>query len=114
MRWRKSWERIWDEVRYCSDECRRRKVTRTDRSLEQAILDLLSARASGATVCPSEAARLVASAGHQSTSTDWRTLMEPARRAARRLVARGEAVITQGGRVVDPSTAAGPIRIRRP
>jgi hypothetical protein len=28
-------------------------------------------------------------------------------------VARGEVVITQGGHVVDPSTAKGPIRIRR-
>ena len=33
--------------------------------------------------------------------------------AARRLVDRGEVEILQGGRVVDPSTAKGPIRIRR-
>ena len=39
--------------------------------------------------------------------------MEPARAAARRLVARGQVEITQGGRVVDPSTAEGPIRVRR-
>ncbi|CAN5137476.1 hypothetical protein BH11ACT3_BH11ACT3_08460 [soil metagenome] len=39
--------------------------------------------------------------------------MEPARRAARRLVASGDVVITQRGIVVDPSTARGPIRIRR-
>jgi hypothetical protein len=39
--------------------------------------------------------------------------MEQARQAARRLVAAGVAVITQGGRVVDPSTAKGPIRVRR-
>jgi hypothetical protein len=38
--------------------------------------------------------------------------MEPARAAARRLVADGEVEITQRGRVVDPSTARGPIRIR--
>jgi hypothetical protein len=38
--------------------------------------------------------------------------MEPARRAARRLVAQGSVEITQHGRVVDPSTARGPIRIR--
>jgi hypothetical protein len=29
------------------------------------------------------------------------------------MVARGEVEITQGGRVVDPSTAKGAIRIRR-
>jgi hypothetical protein len=39
--------------------------------------------------------------------------MEPARQAAGRLVDRGEVVITQGGKVVDQSTATGPIRIRR-
>jgi hypothetical protein len=38
--------------------------------------------------------------------------MEPSRRAARRLVAQGLVEITQKGRVVDPSTAKGPIRIR--
>ncbi|MBO6867284.1 MAG: DUF2256 domain-containing protein [Thalassococcus sp.] len=28
--WRKKWEKVWDEVRYCSDRCRnRRNVTRT-------------------------------------------------------------------------------------
>ena len=23
--WRKKWEKCWDEVKYCSDRCRRRK-----------------------------------------------------------------------------------------
>jgi len=39
--------------------------------------------------------------------------MEPARLAARRLVDRGEVEVVQRGRVVDPVTARGPIRIRR-
>lgn len=77
-----------------------------DRALESAITELLGARARGATICPSEAARLVG-------GEDWRPLMEPARRAARRLVAAGAVEITQGGHVVDPSTARGAIRIRR-
>ena len=38
--------------------------------------------------------------------------MEPARAAARRLVAAGKIVITQGGRVVEPSTAKGAIRLK--
>ncbi len=104
MEWRKSWARNWDQVRYCSDACRRRRVSATDAALEQAILDLLDARSG--TICASEAARAVDAEG-------WRDLMEPARQAARRLVARDEVEITQGGRVVDPSTAKGPIRIRR-
>jgi hypothetical protein len=105
MQWRKSWEKNWDDVRYCSDACRKAKVNDTDRKLEAAIQTLLDQRARDATICPSEAARVVGGDG-------WRDLMEPARRAARRLVAQGLVEITQKGRVVDPSTAKGPIRIR--
>lgn len=97
-----------DERRYCSAACRKRKVRPVDRELEAAILELLSGRAGGASICPSEAARAVAE-GEDA----WKELMEPARRAARRLVAAGEVEITQKGRVVDPSTAKGPIRVRR-
>ncbi len=106
MTWRAKWAANWDEVRYCSDACRRRKVRPVDEALEQQIRTLLAARAGGATICPSEAARAV-------DPEDWQRLMEPARAAARRLVAAGEMEITQGGRVVDPSTCKGPIRIRR-
>ncbi|MFJ3861671.1 DUF3253 domain-containing protein [Streptomyces sp. NPDC090085] len=89
--------------------------TRTDRRLERAILELLEQRGPAATICPSEAARAVhAEAGDGGDGGDgWRGLMEPARDAARRLVAAGEVEITQGGRVVDASRARGPIRIRR-
>jgi hypothetical protein len=94
-------------VRYCSDACRRHRVDDVDRALEDAIRELLTARARDASICPSEAARRVG-------GDTWRDLMEPARQAARRMVARGEVEITQQGRVVDPSTARGPIRLRRP
>ncbi|WP_129337573.1 DUF2256 and DUF3253 domain-containing protein [Cellulomonas endophytica] len=104
--WRKKWERDWDGVRHCSAACRRHGLTPQDAALEDAVRTLLAARAHDATVCPSEAARRVG-------GEDWRALMEPARAAARRLVAAGEVVVTQGGSVVDPSTARGPIRIRR-
>jgi len=103
--WRKKWERDWENVRYCSDRCRSRKAQVRDDPLEQLILDVLATRAREATVCPSEVAR---AAGDQG----WRERMEPVREAARRLVARGELDILQGGRVVDPSTARGPIRLR--
>jgi hypothetical protein len=105
IEWRRKWARDWDEVRYCSAGCRRHGVTDTDRRLERTILDLLGARAGAATICPSAAARAVGGDG-------WRELMEPARAAARRLVAAGSVEITQRGRVVDPSTARGPVRIR--
>ena len=107
IEWRKKWERDWEQVRYCSASCRKRGVSDVDRRLEAAITDLLAQRARTSTICPSDAARLV------GDDDSWRDLMEPARPAARRLVERGEVEITQGGRVVDPSTAKGPIRIRR-
>ncbi|SDG51899.1 DUF3253 domain-containing protein [Microbacterium pygmaeum] len=81
-------------------------LTETDRRLEATILELLGRRAAASTICPSDAARAIG-------GDEWRDLMEPARRAARRLVAAEEVDITQGGEVVDPSTARGPIRIRR-
>ena len=109
IEWRKKWERDWEAVRYCSTSCRRRGVSDVDRRLEDTILELLAQRARTATICPSDAARVVGGKDEDA----WRALMEPARRAARRLVDRGEVVIIQGGKVVDPSTARGPIRIRR-
>ena len=103
---RKRWSDC-DAVRYCSAACRRRRgLSSIDRSLEQAILDLLARRARGKTICPSEAARAVAS------DDRWRDLMEQARQAARRLVARDQIVMSQKGRVVDPSRARGPVRLR--
>ena len=105
MEWRKAWERAWPEMKYCSDACRRRKVTSVDRDLETAIMTLLGQRDVGKTICPSEAARVVG-------GEDWEELMEPSRRAARRLVSAQIIEITQKGRVVDPSTAKGPIRLR--
>ncbi len=110
IEWRKKWERNWDSVRYCSDACRRRRVRPVDHELASAILTLLDDRVAGATICPSEAARMVADGG---AAVEWRNLMEPTRAAARRLVASGDIEIIQRGRPVDPSTAKGPIRLRR-
>jgi hypothetical protein len=104
--WRKKWARDWDQIRWCSDRCRRAGLTPTDTALERTVLDLLAHRAAGATICPSEAARAVG-------GDNWRPLMEPARAAARRLVATGAVEITQAGHPVDPSTTKGPLRIRR-
>jgi hypothetical protein len=104
--WRRKWERDWESVRYCSDACRRAGVKPVDTELERTVLALLASRGAGKTICPSDAARAVG-------GDDWRALMEPARAAARRLVTSGDVEITQGGHVVDPSTAKGPIRIRR-
>ncbi len=105
MTWRKAWARCWDSVRHCSAACRSHRLTSRDKALEEAIVALLGRRGAAATICPSEAARAV-------VGEEFEAAMEPTRRAARRLVARGDIEITQGGRVVDPSTAKGAIRLR--
>lgn len=110
IQWRKKWAKDWDQVKYCSAACRGRGVGDTDRSLEESIQTLLDERTAGSTICPSEAARQVAADRHIE---QWRDLMEPARCAARRLVDAGKVEITQAGHILDPSTAKGPIRIRK-
>ena len=104
---RRRWREQWDQLRFCSRYCRKRGVNATDLRLERAILELLSTRAGAATICPSEAARAVAIGG------DWRGLMEPARRAARRLTHSGRVQILQKGRTVDPGSFRGPVRVRK-
>ena len=107
--WRAKWAKDWDVVKYCSDGCRGNKPDAADGALEGAILELLAARGRDKTICPSEAAKVV---GGSEERRDWEGLMEPARAAARRLVAAGKINIMQGGKVVDGSTAKGPIRLK--
>lgn len=106
IEWRKKWADCWDEVKFCSKKCRRDQLGNKDRELESVILSLLETREPKATICPSEAARAVFPEDH------WRHEMERTRCAARRLVAAGKIQILQKGKIVDPSTAKGPIRIR--
>lgn len=115
--WRAKWARDWEQVRYCSDRCRREtSAGRHEREeLVAAVRHRLARCPAGSTVCPSEVAREVHAARGGRVDEDgqgWRKLMEPVRRAARILVAEGECEITQAGQVVDPSTARGPIRLR--
>ncbi|MFJ9038565.1 DUF3253 domain-containing protein [Streptomyces sp. NPDC102406] len=83
---------------------------RLGQRLERAIVELLERRAPTSSICPSDAARAV----YPGDDEGWRALMEPARRAARRLAAAGEVEITRAGRPVTTSEFRGPIRIRRP
>lgn len=80
-----------------------------DRRLERAIIGLLERRAATSSICPSDAARDAYDGGDDG----WRALMEPARRAAWRLVAEGRVEVTQGGEPVTEDEARGPLRIRR-
>ena len=85
--------RHWAEVRWCSERCRRSKLTAADRDLERGIDEHLRLLGRGATLLVDDG--------------------EPARMAARRIAAAGRAVMIQGGRVVDPSTVKGPLQLRQ-
>ena len=74
--------------------------------IERAIEALLDRRAEGRTICPSEAARVLAD--------DWRPLMQPVRDTAFAMADAGRLEITQRGEVVDGRTARGAVRLRRP
>jgi hypothetical protein len=89
-------------------------IPKQEHALEQAILSLLAQRGEGKTICPSEAARVVAASGpgHTAAREDWEPLMQPAREAALRLVAEGRLDIVQHGEPVDGHTAKGPLRLR--
>ena len=106
MAWRKAWSDCWDEVKVCSAACRKQGLGREDREVEAALLELLKERGPAKTICPSELAR------QRYPDDKWRSEMERVRRAARRLVAKGQAEILQKNQVVDASTAKGPIRVR--
>lgn len=104
MQWRAKWAQNWAEVKYCSDACRRRGVTETDRRLEATIVRLVF-EGKDAPVTPELVARTAA-------PDDSQPLYEPARRAARRLAHGGEVEIVQNGRAVDPGSVRGPFSIR--
>lgn len=70
-----------------------------------AVLTLLAARAEGATLCPSEAARVIADEG------DWRGAMPAVHAAVDGLVAAGAVRLSWRG--VPMAERAGPYRIGR-
>ena len=86
------------------------RIKTNDHVVEEAILKLLHQRRQGGTICPSEAARALAGSNDRAA---WEPLMESVRAAAETLVAEGQIVITQRGRIVDPRHAKGPIRLRK-
>lgn len=74
--------------------------------LAAAMRALLRHRAPPSTICPSDAARVVAGDG-------FRSAMEEARRVAGRLREEGLVRTTQKGAEVDPLAVRGPLRIGR-
>ncbi len=83
--------------------------TPSDERIAAKIVELLEARAAGATICPSEAARALAGG-----EAEWRALMPAIRRVAAALAQAGTLRVTAQGEDVDALQAHGPIRLGRP
>lgn len=103
--YRKKWEKVWDEVLYCSDACRRNKSKEAKLDYENLILKILKNKPTHTSICPSEVLDL-----QDKTNKEK---IELVRRAARRLAHSGQITILQNGKVVDPNTFKGPIRLTR-
>ncbi len=78
--------------------------------IERTILSLAEARGPGKTICPSEAARALAS----DDPAAWSRLMGPVRKVAVALMKAGRIVIRRKGRPVDPDDFKGVYRISVP
>lgn len=76
------------------------------KELQSVIMELVRERGAEKTICPSEAARVLAS------DNDWRELMDNIRTAARELHHQGKLQIEQKGKSVDPDQFSGPVRLR--
>lgn len=73
---------------------------------EAAIRTLLAERAAGATLCPSEAARLIS-----GSEGDWRMGMDPVHEAVDEMLRKGMIALSWKGKPLP--TRAGPYRIGR-
>ena len=98
---RKKWAKNWDEVKYCSDRCRKHKCKDI---YEEKVIELLVARGYNGAICPSEVLC--------PSEKKNKAAMEKVRSAARRLAAKDRIIILKDGIQVDPSKAKGPIRLK--
>lgn len=75
--------------------------------LNEKLMSMAKQRGLDKTFCPSEIARQLASKEDQ-----WRSLMEPVRLAAAKLIDKDQLVCKQHGEIVNIRTAKGPIRLQ--
>ena len=104
--WRKSFAKNWEDVKYCSKACRKRKLSKIDQQIESTILKLLVSQSHPTPVTTGQIADLL------DFGND-KYLLESIKRAARRLEAKSFVIITQDGKRVDSSKAKGNLQIRK-
>ena len=98
---RKKWAKNWDEIKYCSDRCRKNKVRD---QFEEQLLAALQGLPRNTNLDPLQIL--------SQTDRSNPEIVEKVRSAARRLHAKNVVVILQNRKPVDPSTARGPFEVR--
>ena len=104
--WRKSFAKNWEHVKYCSNACRKRKLSKIDKQIENSILELLEAETYSNPLSTDQIADFLDFGNDKN-------LLESIKRAARRLEMKSFVIITQDGKRVDSSTAKGHLQIRK-
>tara|TARA_Y100000768_G_scaffold91694_1_gene66132 strand:- start:841 stop:1221 length:381 start_codon:yes stop_codon:yes gene_type:complete len=104
--WRKSFAKNWEDVKYCSNACRNRKLSKIDQQIENSILELLEAETYSNPLSTDQIADFLDFGNDKN-------LLESIKRAARRLEMKSFVIITQDGKRVDSSTAKGHFQIRK-
>jgi hypothetical protein len=103
--WRKKLENVWEQVKFCSEKCRKQKSLKRKVAIENEILSLAAER--GATsFCASEVLRRL--------YENWRPQMAITRQVARKLMLEGKILVTQSGKPVKDLKFRGPIRLKAP
>ena len=72
------------------------------------VLELLASRGPGRSICPSEAARMLA----MRIGSHWQDLMRPVRTVAAAMAEAGAIEVIQHESVVDIGDVRGPVRLR--
>lgn len=76
--------------------------------IRECVIELLEHRNEDATICPSEAARILGG----ELKVEWRDLMRSVRDVAAKMADQGSIDIVQSGRPVNIHDARGPVRLR--
>ncbi|MCR9257670.1 MAG: DUF3253 domain-containing protein [Alphaproteobacteria bacterium] len=84
----------------------------TREALATAVRELTTARGSGKSICPSEAARKVAE--DKGTPENWRWMLKPLRKISQDLARDGEIVILRKGKPIAPEDMRGVVRLALP
>lgn len=99
---RSKWKECWDDIRYCSEKCRKSYKESRINFWKQEILRHSSLHRA---VCASEIAI-------KSIPSEWKMHLEFVRQAARLLAHEDKILILQGKKIVNPSKFRGEISLK--